>query len=140
MRTVERRQDRDGPFRQSSADMLTSEYKRGLKIGGIEGGSICRGVIRAANELGVSVEEVVGPIRSDRHNESVDRARRLEYAADVISTKAPQPPRSIVGRSPRRGRDGANLHTHRIAPALLGGEREVIPQETRCRGSSRAKK
>ena len=140
VRTVERRQSQGGPFKQSSADILTAEYRRGLELGGFEGGAICRGVLRAAGEFGVSAEEVVGPLRSERHNESLDNARRLLYAADLISTDAPQPPRSLTGRSGAGRGSGGSLLSHRPAPVMIGGERETIKQSAPSHGPSKRKK
>ncbi len=92
VRTIERRKGQDGPFSQNSGEYLAEEYKRGLEIGGVEGGSICRGVLRAAQELGMGDHWLP---RNDRQNKLLDDARRLEYFSELIDTKAPRPPRSL---------------------------------------------
>ncbi len=95
VRTAERRKDAPGPFKQGDSDFLRQEYKRGLKLGGLEGGVLCRGVLRAAGELGISSHEVLDSSRDDRQRERLDDARRLEYFSGLIDTKAPRPPRSL---------------------------------------------
>jgi hypothetical protein len=102
VRTVERRKGQAGPFRQDTGDLLRQEYARGLEIGGVEGGSICRGVLRASQELGVG-DDWLDSLRNDRQRESLDDARRLEYYAGLISVKAPEPPKSLRKSSGRGG-------------------------------------
>lgn len=93
VRTVERHKGQKGPFSQSSSDYLAKEYERGLEIGGVEGGAICRGALRAAQELGVGDEWLP---RNDRQRELLDNARRLEHYAGLIATDAPKPPKSLA--------------------------------------------
>jgi hypothetical protein len=81
---------------------LRQEYARGLEIGGVEGGSICRGVLRASQELGVG-DDWLDSLRSDRQRQSLDDARRLEHYAGLISVKAPEPPKSLRKPSGRGG-------------------------------------
>jgi hypothetical protein len=115
VRTVERRKDAPGPFRHDTGAYLTQEYKRGLEIGGTEGGAICRGTLRAAGELGVSAEVLLQPLRGDRHRDSLDRARRLYLYADMISTKAAPIPRKLDGRNSKSRVAGS----YRSAPSAL---------------------
>jgi hypothetical protein len=122
VRTVERRlREAPGPFSVSSAELLREEYKRGLQdLQGAEAGAVCRGVLRAAREMGVDPEEIVDPLRGDSHREMLDKARRLEYAADLISSTAPKPPRALT--KVQRARVG----TYRTAGVVLpdGGSPE----------------
>ena len=98
IRTLERR-DGKGPFSQNRGEYMAEEYRRGLEVGGVEGGAICRGVLRAAQELGVGDEWLP---RNDRQRELLDHARRLEYFSGLISTSAPKPPKSLGKASGKR--------------------------------------
>ena len=111
VRTVERRGDK-GPFSQSSSEYLKQEYERGLEIGGVEGGAICRGALRAAQELGAGGEWLP---RNDRQRELLDNARRLEHYAGLIATDAPKPPKSLGKAS--RERFAQRTHVLGLAPA-----------------------
>ena len=99
VRTLERRKDQKGPFTQSSSDYLKEEYRRGIEVGGVEGGAICRGALRAAQELGAGDEWLP---RNDRQRELLDQARRLEHFSGLISTSAPKPPKSLGKASRER--------------------------------------
>jgi hypothetical protein len=113
LRTVDRRQSAKGPFRFDVGNFLRDTYARGLEVGGPEGGSIIRGVMRAARELGVDTE-FVNSLRQEKHAEALDEARQLEYAAGLISTEAPGVPRSF-GRAAQRSRtDFAQRQTHMV--------------------------
>jgi hypothetical protein len=116
VRTAERKKAQGGPFRHDVGAYLVEEYKKGLQLGGLEGGSIVRGCLRAAGELGISTEELLHPLRDDRHHESLDRARRLEHYADMISTKAPGVPKTLT-QTAKRGR---NMN-YRPAPFAVSG-------------------
>jgi len=95
VRTIERRKAQGGPFKQDTGEFLREEYRRGLEIGGPEGGAVCRGVLRAARELGAG-DEWVDALRQDRHRESFDRARRLEHYSMIVPSEAPKPPKSLA--------------------------------------------
>lgn len=123
VRTVERRKDQKGPFSQSSSDYLKEEYKRGIEVGGVEGGAIVRGCLRAAGELGVDREELLNPLRNDRQREALDNSRRLEYFSDLISTKAPEPPPSLQ-QTVRRGSD---MHSGRSPLAMAPASGPPLP-------------
>ena len=72
----------------------------------------CRGVLRAAQELGVGGEWLA---RNDRQRELLDHARRLEYFSGLISTSAPKPPKSL-------GKASSNRFTqHAPAPVMVSG-------------------
>ena len=102
IRTVERRKAQKGPFRPDIGSYLTQEYRRGMEEGGLSGGAVCRGVLRAADELDIDPEQVVDPLRDDKHRESLDRARRLYWFSDTVSTTAPPIPRTLDPRRPKR--------------------------------------
>ncbi len=102
IRTIERKKAAPGPFRHDSGAYLTQEYARGMEIGGVEGGAICRGVLRAADELGIDPEQVVDPLRNEKHRESLDKARRLAWLSDTVSTQAPSIPRQLDPRKTKR--------------------------------------
>jgi hypothetical protein len=102
IRTIERKKAAPGPFKHDTGAYLTQEYARGLEIGGVEGGAICRGTLRAADELGIDPDQVVDPLRDDKHRESLDRARRLYWFSDTVSESAPAIPRKLDGRKPKR--------------------------------------
>jgi hypothetical protein len=127
VRTIERRKGQAGPFRPDTGDMLRQEYARGLEIGGTEGGAICRGVLRASQELGVG-DAWLDSLRNDRQRESLDNARRLAQYAGFISVKAPEPPKSLRKPSGRGGDP---------APILIPASGSPIPA---FGGSSRATK
>lgn len=133
VRTIERRRAQGGPFRHDTGDFLKQEYKRGLEAGGLEGGSVCRGVLRAAQELGISHEEVIGSLRDERHRESLDRARRLEMAADTINTKPPKPPKSFE-KAVRRG-----SFQQRPNPTMIVSGTSTQPLQQSARKSRRKK-
>ncbi len=94
LRTIERRQNQSGPFRPSTDDLLRQEYTRGIEIGGTEGGAVCRGVLRASRELGMG-DNWLDSVRNDSQRKSLDNARRFEYFSGLISTSAPEPPKSL---------------------------------------------
>ena len=112
---MERKKESPGPFRPDVGGYLRQEYARGLEIGGIEGGSICRGTLRAAGELGVSQEEIIAPLRDDKHREAFERAGRLYWFSDMVSTAAPPVPRKLDGRNSKSRVAGF----YRSAPSAL---------------------
>jgi hypothetical protein len=75
-----------GPFpsAETKLRMLREEYSKGLEIGGVHGGSICRGVLSAAEELGVDENSVVDEFRKERHRESYARAEHAMQLASFI--------------------------------------------------------
>ena len=71
-------------------------------------------------------------MRRERHNESLDRARRLEMAADMISTHGPKPPRSLTSNRARGG-------SYRPYPVALVDNREVVSESSAGKPKGRAK-
>jgi hypothetical protein len=73
-------------------EILREEYERGLEIGGIQGGAICRGVCQAADELTLDIHSVVHPFRKERHHESLEQAQHAARLTQLISRHIPEPP------------------------------------------------
>lgn len=140
VRIVERRGDK-GPFSQSSGDYLAKEYKRGLEIGGVEGGAICRGALRAAQELGAGDEWLP---RNDRQRELLDNARRLEHYAGLIATDAPKPPKSLAKGARSRERFAQRTPVLGLSPAsgppISAGDTSHNSASRPERGSRRSRK
>jgi len=132
VRTIEKRQDRGGPFRYSPTEHLQSEYRRALnELEGTEAGSLARAVLRAADELGISREEILSGkgIRQDRHHDWADRARRLSYFSDMISTKPPKLNQRAQDRLDKAARRGGDVGRRSPRPLILGGEQLSAPGE-----------
>jgi hypothetical protein len=89
LRTIERRKAAGGPLKANATDHLRGEYERGLAAGGALGAAICRGVLDAGRELGVSEETWIAPLRDDQQRANLDRARRLEQASYAVPSRAP---------------------------------------------------
>ena len=81
-----------GPFRQNPAEVLKGEYERGLEVGGVQGGAICRGVLEAADELGVDKDQVVDAFRKQSHRNALEDAERALMLTQHISKQVPEPP------------------------------------------------
>jgi hypothetical protein len=125
-------------FKTTPTDFLRQKYEEGLNIGGVQGTALCHAVERAGEEVGVSVEQIVEPFRTDEQRKSLDDARRLTYFSDLISTKgAPEPPRSLTKAVQRARRE-----MHRpLAPVMLPGSSEPITvSETPHTGRKKKKK
>ena len=87
-----------GPLKASPLDVLRQEYGRGLEAGGTQGGIICRGVLAAADELGIDAGSVVDGFRKDRHREALERAQVSERLAGTVGGSVPEPPFKKPGR------------------------------------------
>ncbi len=121
VRKLERLEGRaKGPFAPDRVEVLKQEYQRGLEVGGVQGAIICRGVLAAADELGVDTDSVVDSFRKPRHHEALQRARHAERLAFTIGGKAPEPPFPRPGsRAARR----ASLAQRGPTPLLVGNLR-----------------
>ncbi len=104
VRKLDRLESSKGPFRQKPAEVLKQEYERGLQIGGVQGGAICRGVLEAADELGVDKHQVVDGFRKESHRNALLDAERASMLTQLIGSQIPQPPFARPSR-PREGRD-----------------------------------
>jgi hypothetical protein len=80
------------------SEFLRKHYQRGIETGNAQGSALCAGVLRAAEELGISEEEILDPLRTDEQRQMVDDARRLEVLATSVSTDTPKPRRAGRGR------------------------------------------
>ena len=90
-----------GPFKLDKAEVLKQEYERGLEIGGVQGGAICRGVLEAADELGMDRHRVVDTFRKQSHRNSLEDAARASILTQHIAKHIPEPPfKRPVGRTP----------------------------------------
>ena len=93
VRTIDRRDESSaGPFKVDKLEILRQEYKRGLEVGGVQGGAICRGVLSAADELGVDQSTLVNDFRNERHHKALSDAEHAERLTSHISKQVPEPP------------------------------------------------
>jgi hypothetical protein len=81
-----------GPFRPDLTSALREEYERGLEVGGVMGGSLCRGVLAVCDEYGVEANAVVDSFRQDRHRELIERAQYAEHLQDYLGKRVSEPP------------------------------------------------
>jgi len=93
-----------GPFKRNPAEVLMSEYERGLQIGGVQGGAICRGVLEAADELGVDKHQVVDGFRRQSHRNALLDAERASMLTQHISKQVPEPPFPHPGQLQQGGK------------------------------------
>jgi hypothetical protein len=104
VRKLDRLEGGKGPFKQKPSEVLKSEYERGLQIGGVQGGAICRGVLEAADELGIDKHQVVDSFRKQSHRNALEDAERASLLSQHIGSQIPQPPFARPS-APREGRD-----------------------------------
>jgi hypothetical protein len=121
-----------GPFAPDKLEALKTEYGRGLETGGVQGGAICRGVLDAADELGVDRHSVIDAFRKERHRESLERAEHNERLASLIGGKVPEPPFAKPGERKRV----PGQYGHGSGALLLPG-RETLAPGTALRGKRR---
>lgn len=107
-----------GPLKASPVDVLRQEYGRGLKAGGAQGGIVCRGVLAAADELGVDADSVVDGFRKDRHREALERAQASERLAGSVGGRVPEPPFSRGGRPVQHGENPRPMFIPRKAATM----------------------
>jgi len=116
VRMVERQEKRSASSgspigKPSLPTLLKDEFARGIKAGGVEGATTCKGVLMAAEELGVDADSFLDPLRTPEHMESLDKARRFEQMAQHISTQVPEPPfpRPGSGQNTSQGSKNRNV-------------------------------
>jgi hypothetical protein len=88
-----------GPFKPDRVNVLKEQYQRGLEVGGVQGGAICRGVLLACEELGVDTNAVVDPFRKQTHRDSLEHAQHVERLLFTVGGKPPEPPFPRPGRT-----------------------------------------
>ncbi len=138
-RELKRRADANKlPFSPDPADYLRDRYKAGLEQGGVSGAATVSGVVQAARRLGVSVEDVVGPLRSQKEYEELGRAGRYASMADSISTVV-NPHRSVQRNRRRPGRIDNKRRGWGSSGAILmgGGGPPIIASEPTHTGTKR---
>lgn len=113
-----------GSFKPDRLAVLKAEYRRGLETDGVQGAIICRGVLEAADELGMDKHSIVEGFRKDRHRESLERAQHNERLLDLIGGKVPEPP--FAKPDARRGR-GSNEPRRGSGALLLPGREPLTP-------------
>jgi hypothetical protein len=92
-RKLSRMQDvSTGPFRPDLTSALREEYGRGLDVGGVMGGSLCRAVLAVCDEVGVDADSVVDSFRQDRHRELIERAQHNEHLQQYLGKRVSEPP------------------------------------------------
>jgi hypothetical protein len=124
VRTIDRREKSGaGPFKPNKIAILKQEYRRGLDVGDVQGGAICRGVLSAAEELGVDTNAVVDSLRKQSHRDSLERAQHAERLLFTIGGKPPEPPFLRPGARPR----GGDMHTSGGPMFLVGGGKDKKP-------------
>src|SRR5215216_7784163 len=79
------------------ANVLREEYARGLDIGGVQGGAICRAVISLAEDRGMSVDDIVDEHRRDWQRQRLQSAQDARIQARSVYSRVPLP------SSPRPG-------------------------------------
>ena len=102
VRTIDRReQSGKGPFKPNKIEILKQEYQRGLEVGDVQGGAICRGVLAAAEELSVDINDVVSDFRKQRHHDSLESAQNAQRLLFTVGGKVPEPPFPKAGSRSR---------------------------------------
>src|SRR5215203_4209259 len=90
------------------ANVLREEYARGLDIGGVQGGAICRAVISLAEDRGMSVDDIVDEHRRDWQRQRLQSAQDARIQARSIYSRVPLPSYKRPGgaKSPEEARAG----------------------------------
>jgi hypothetical protein len=139
IRTLDRHSSRGGPFKPNTASFLKAEYKKGLESkSGVMGAAICRGVMAAAEELGVG-DGWVDSLRDDKQRKYLDDARRLEQAAFAVPSTAPKPPKSLQKAVDRAQRHDM-MRRQRSSAFLTGGSGEPLQASEPSHGARKTKK
>src|SRR5215211_4296045 len=90
------------------ASVLREEYARGLDIGGVQGGAICRAVISLAEDRGMSVDDIVDEHRRQWQRDYLQNAQQARIQARSVYSRVPLPNYSRPGgaKSPEEARAG----------------------------------
>jgi hypothetical protein len=100
---LEKRSEGSPIGKPSLSQLLGDEYARGIKVGGVEGATSCKGVLMAAEELGVDPDSFLDGLRDDTHRAYQDKARRYSQMAQSIAKGVPEPPFPKPGVTTTRG-------------------------------------
>jgi hypothetical protein len=125
----------------SSTDFLKEKYGEGLEQGGAAGASLCGGVLRACEELGVDVQEVLNAHRDEYQIQQIDNARRMQLYTELISERVPELPKKLQAKKQRGG--DFNYRPRRNAPMVdkSGGEPPITKSgPTQLAGRRKAKR
>jgi hypothetical protein len=107
------------PLKPDRLAVLRQEYGRGLEVGGAQGGIVCRGVLAAADELGVDAHSIVDGFRKDRHRESLERGEHSGRLARTVGGSVPPPPFPRPGRPVQQGGGPRPLFVPRDRPTVI---------------------
>ena len=119
-----------------ATDVLREAYAQGMEVGGVEGTVKCRGALRAAEALGVPVDDVVSAYREQRHYEAADEAYRLENLRYSVPSGKSVPANPFAAQKTPQGGDfhtgrGTTLFKNRPAPQPTSGRRGVGSERRR---------
>jgi hypothetical protein len=109
-RKLDRLENMSGPksFKPAPSQVLKDEYAKGIEVGGVEGAARCKGVLMAADELGIPEEAFLDDLRTPEQHKRLDKARRALFMAQHIGSHIPEPPlRRRPGASQGMGTYGA---------------------------------
>ncbi len=116
-----------GPVSKPPIEVLKQEYSRGLETGGVEGAALCRGVLMACGEHGVSEHAVVDEFRKDHHRESLERARQALVTSESLGTRIQAPPFPKPASVPPQSLEGVLSNRPRRYAQPPTGERPKPP-------------
>jgi hypothetical protein len=98
-------------------DVLRDVYSDAMEEGGVEGMARARGALRAAEQLGVPIDDVVAPFMERKHYEAADEARRLErLRKQVPSAKSMIPSNPFAPKNKPKGEYHTGRGSNIFAP------------------------
>ena len=113
-------------------DMLRDTYASAMDDGGVEGMARARGVLRAAEQLGVERDVVVAPFMEREHFEAADEARQLEYLRKQVPS-----PRSMIPSNPFAPESKPRGEYHTARGANIFRPRTSAPDKSAQRSDGR---
>ena len=118
-------------------DALRDAYASAMEDGGVEGMARARGVLRAAEQLGVPVDDVVAPFMERRHYEAAAEAHQLELLRKQVPS-----PKSMIAANPFTPRSSpkSDYHTGRGSTHFKGRPAPQPASGRRGAGSERRRK
>jgi hypothetical protein len=109
IRKLDRMTGSGGPFKPDRAEVLKQEYEHGLQIGGVHGGAVCRGVLEAADELGLDRHQIVDSFRKQSHRNALEDTERAVMRSGLIGKQIQEPPFKRPSSSPGRTSGGGKF-------------------------------